>query len=316
MDIKSKKIVCLGGGIGTVNLLKGLKKAYEDISVVVSTADEGGSGGRLRRLFKTSPPGDFVSCMSALAKNEELAKLLLYRFPGNRYGMDNEIGGHKLGNFILTALSNMKGNFQDGLSAMEDLFDIKGNIFPSTEEKTRIYAKTVDGEMVYGEENIDLGKYGGKRVLSKIYLNPKKTVTSEETINKIRNGDIVIAGPGDLYTTLLPVLMVPDICKELKRRTGRKIFIVNVANKPFETKGYKVSDYLKAINRHLGFDPFDTIIINNNFSVKIPGKYHYEYVRIDKESYREKTVETDLINKDFPLYHDSAKLAKAIDSAL
>ena len=316
MKTKNKKIVCLGGGIGTVNLLKGLKKIYKNISVVVSTADEGGSGGRLRRLFNMCPPGDFVSCMSALSNNKDMANLFLYRFPGNRYGKDNEIGGHKLGSFILTALFNTKGNFQDALLIMKNMFNIEGNIFPATVNKTRIMAKTVEGKMVYGEENIDLGQYGGKRILTKIFLNPKNSVSSKEVIDSLKTADIIIAGPGDLYTTILPVLMTKDIKRVLRESDAKKIFVVNVANKPFETKGYKVSDYLNAIKRHLGFNPFDLFIVNNNFSTKIPKKYNYLYVGLDEVDTSLEVIKRDLIDQTFPLYHDSKKLAKAIETAV
>ncbi|MCL5010377.1 MAG: YvcK family protein [Patescibacteria group bacterium] len=316
MKKERKKIVCLGGGIGTVNLLKGLKKIQSDVFAVVSTADEGGSGGRLRRVFDIVPPGDFVSCMAALADDKRISELLTYRFPGNRYGKDNDLGGHKLGNLILTALFNRNGDFREALRQMKSVFNIEGNVFPATLVKTRISAKTIENKMIYGEENIDLGKYKGERVLKRIFLSPKNASSPAEVTKAIGTSDLVVAGPGDLYTTILPVLMAKDIVKALRESKNRKFFVVNVANKPFETKGYSVSDYLNAIERHLGFNPFGTVIVNENFSVKIPRKYKYSYVSPGKNKLSVKILKADLVDEDFPLYHDCGKLAKIIEMGI
>lgn len=317
--LKNKKIVCLGGGIGTVNLLKGLRKYTPHVSVVVSMADDGGSAGRLRRLYDVSPSGDIVSCLAAFVegKDQLLAKLLTYRFPGDRYSPDGELRGHKLGNLMMVAGQEITGNFESAIDLMKKLFQVTNNILPATEHPVSIKAITVDGIEIVGEENIDLGKYDGERVLDRVCIVSQNPSASRKTIEAIQKSDIIIAGPGDLYTTILPVLIIPEITEALKKTQNTKIFIVNVANKPFETKGYNVSDFLLAIKKHLGSFPFDKVIVNNNFSLPIPKPFNYSYVGLEMKKIQEQLhtvsfIEADLIDKDFPLYHDSNKLADIV----
>lgn len=276
----TKKIVCLGGGIGTVNLIKGLKQISDHLTVVVSMADEGGSAGRLRRLYKILPPGDLVSCMAACVseKNTLLEKLLTYRFPGNRYSKDEYLAGHKLGNLLLVAMRDITGNFSDAVKLFQTTFGVKGVFLPATREGVTISVKTTEGKIIAGEENIDLGKYDGKRTLDTVYLHPKEAKPGEGVIEALKKAEVIIAGPGDLYTTTLPVLIVPEITQTLLKSRAKKIFIINIANKPFETKGYTVSDYITAIKKHLGLFPFDHVILNTNYSHTIPRKFHYQYV--------------------------------------
>lgn len=311
---KNIKFVCLGGGIGTVNVLRGIKEYSNDISVIVSMADDGASAGRLRRLFSIPPPGDLMNCLAALSGAEPIIKsLLTYRFAGNRWGRDDSIGGHKLGNLILVALTNITGSFDKGLEEAQRLFLSHGKIFPATKENVSIWAKTSDGKRVFGEENIDLGKYDGTRSLSEVFLKPHNVTSSKNAVSAINEADVIIAGPGDLYTTILPVLLVPEIAKALRKSSAKKIYIINVANKPFETPNYRVSDFLDALTKHLKVFPFNYVIINNNFKPVIPKKLKYTYVKddgiIDKNI---KLVKKDLVDEKFPLYHDPSKLASVI----
>lgn len=310
---KNLKVVCLGGGIGTVNLIKGLKKYFNDISIVLSTADEGGSSGRLRRLYGILPPGDLISCMAALS-NKDVSKLLTYRFPGDRYGKDQSIGGQKLGNLIMAALDQITNSPKESVELLKKIFKIKGNFIPVTEESTTISATTVQGYRIYGEEKIDLGKYKGIRVLDKVFIHPESVQANKKALKAIEEADLLFFGPGDLFTTLLPVMIVPGISDTIKEAKAKKFFIINVANKPFETRGYKTSDYVKTIVKHIGYFPFETVIVNNEFSVKIPKKYHYHYVALDKKNQIEgiRVISGALIDKNFPLYHDPSKLAKTI----
>lgn len=312
----NKKIVCLGGGIGTVNLIKGLKNYFSNITVIASMADDGGSSGRLRRLYNIAPPGDLVSCMTALAKTNDsyLAKILTFRFAGERYGKDEEIGGQKLGSLIMVAMRDITGSFDKAITLFQKTFNVKGNFFPATSSDVTISAKTTEGKRIYGEENIDMGKYTGKRILEKVFLEPANAKTSQKVLKSIKEADVVIAGPGDLYTTILPVLIVKDIEKALKGSKALKIFVVNVANKPFETKGYSVDDYVMAVKRHLRSFPFAKIVANSNFSVGIPKKYRYQYVELtaSKNLNGVALITNDIVDEIFPLYHNSAKLAKTI----
>ncbi len=317
--INKTNIVCLGGGIGTVNLLNGLKEYTKDITVIVSMADDGGSAGRLRRLYNIIPVGDLVSCMAAMSKETDLIpNFLRYRFTGERYGRDNELGGHKLGNLIMVALKDLMGSYESAISEFKKLFQVEGEFLPATEEHVTISARTVDGKEIFGEEKIDLGKYKGKRGLERVYLHPENAKAAPGVLSAIENAKTIILGPGDLYTNLLPVIVVPEIAEALKKSTAKKIFIINVANKPFETKGYKAHDFASAIKRHIGEFPFDVVLVNNNTANPIPKEYHYDYVQTVEDPIFDtaKVIKTDLINTDFPLYHDSSKLAKVVSELI
>lgn len=315
--MQKKKIVCLGGGIGTVNLIRDLKNYPCEITVVVSMADDGGSAGRLRRFYSVPPPGDLVSCTAAMSTADPLmCKLLTYRFSGNRYGSDYSLPGHKLGNLILVALTSITGDFNKALLELQRMFKTSGRILPSTEENISIWAKTTTGEEVCGEENIDLGKFKGK--IDKLYLKPIHPKVPEEVIKSLLDADVIISGPGDLYTTTLPILLVPDIFSTIQKSNARKIFVMNIANKPFETKDYKTSDYIHALVKHLNVFPFQTLIINNNISFTIPEKYHYQYVEDNllKPNHSLTILRNDLVNEEFPIYHDSFKLAKVLYNSI
>ena len=311
----SKKIVCLGGGIGTMNLVRGLKEYTPDITVVVSAADNGGSAGRLRRLFGIFPPGDAISCLAALVPKEEeqLAKLLTYRFPGNRYAKDDKLGGHKLGSLLLVGAKEVTGDLQSGLKLLEKLFQTCGKVLPSTTEDLSISATTIDGILVEGEQKIDLGQYKGKRILEHLSIHPENPKVPEEVLSAIADADTIIAGPGDLYTTILPVLLIPTIKDAVIASKSKKIYVVNVANKPFETKGYDITHYVEAVRKHIGSFPFTTIVANNNTAYLIPAKYNYKYVTGAVKNADDSTlVLADLVDPLFPLYHDSGKLARIV----
>ncbi len=315
-SVKTKKIVCLGGGIGTANLLKGLKKYTTNITTIISMADDGGSSGRLRRLYNMMPVGDLISCMSVMSKNKEkiTPQLLTYRFNGQRYGKDHELGGHKLGNLIMVALKDITGNYEEAITIFKKLFDVEGNFFPATKDNVAISAITIDGKEIFGEEKIDLGKYRGKRIIQKVMLHPQNAAAASGVVEHILHADAVILGPGDLYTNLLPVLIVPDITRAMKESKAKKIFVINVANKPFETKRYTLQDYYRAIKRHIDVFPFDIVLVNTNYTKEIPKRYRYTYVITKDETHFDGAdiVKEDLVHEEFPLYHSPEKLAKAI----
>src|SRR3989344_5717518 len=305
-----KKIVCLGGGIGTVNLAKGLKAYTKQLTIIVSTADDGGSAGRLRRLYDVPPPGDIVSCMAALSqKDKAFSRLLTYRFPGDRYGKEDSLSGHKLGNLMLVAAWKTTGSIKAGVKLLEALFQSTGTILPATTDNVTLSAFTSDGVEVKTEENIDLGKYNGQRVLDKVFIHPEDPDVPGDVLTALQEADFIIAGPGDLYTTILPVLIIPRIKSIVLSTRVPKLFVVNIANKPFETKGYSVSDFMQAIKTHLGEFPFQKVIINNNFSVAIPSKFKYTYVKLSEKPGPDAKYEylaSDLVDESFPLYHDAA----------
>lgn len=310
---KEVKIVCLGGGIGTANLIKGLKRYYKDITVVVSMADSGGSSGRLRRLYKIHPVGDLVSCMAALSQDEMLSNLLMYRFPGERFNKtDSMLSGHKLGNLLVVGAIKSTGNFEKAINFIQHTFNIKGSFLPATKSKVSISAKTVDGNKIYGEDKITRGKYKGRKIIDRVFLKPKNAIAFNKVVKKIREADLILAGPGDLYSNLLPVLLVPSIPSAINKSKALKVYITNVANKPFETKNYSIDDYIAAIKKHIKYFPFKKIVANNNLNVEMPKKFRYKLLEPKSYSKETQILKSDLIDRKFPLYHDSDKLAKAI----
>ncbi len=317
-----KNIVCLGGGVGTAQILKGLKKEQFSVSAIVSMADDGGSAGRVRRAFSVPPPGDLVNCLAALSDEESAVRqLFLYRFKGQRYGKDTDLGGQKLGNLIFVALSDIfHGDTNRALVELSKIISSSGQVLPATLGDVNIWAQTTDGKKVVGEQNIDLGNYHTKvKTLKKVFLNPADVKAYGPSLSALNTADVIIVGPGDLFSTVLPVVIVPQIKRAFIKSQAKKIFVVNIANKPFETTHFKVSHHLAVLKDHLGGDYFDKILINTNQQIKIPAKYKYSYVGIDwdnLDSYSGKLEIGDFVDSDYPLYHDSAKIASAIKGLL
>lgn len=313
----NRKIACLGGGVGTAQILKGLRNLPCDLSAVVSMADDGGSAGRLRRAFAIPPPGDIVNCLAALSDEESILKdLFLYRFAGARQGKDTDLGGQKLGNLIFVALTDIyKGDTNKALEEFSKIISSRGRVLPATTGDVNIWARTEDGKKIVGERNIDLGVYNGSKTLKEVHLSPSNAKVYIHSLKSVKDADVIIAGPGDLFTTVLPVLIVPQIKSALKKSKALKIFIVNIANKPFETNGFTVSNYLKAVKKHLAGDIFDTILVNMNQKPKIPVKFKYRYVKVDHENllpYKKLIKEGDFISEEYPIYHDSQKIANLV----
>ncbi len=317
---KTQNIVCLGGGVGTAQILKGLRHGPYNLTAIVSMADDGGSAGRLRRAFSIPPPGDLVNCLAALSDEESTVKeLFLYRFAGQRYGKDTDLGGQKLGNLIFVALVDIyKGDTGKALEEFSKIISPRGRVLPATLGDVNIWAKTSDGKKVYGEQNIDLGKYkSGSKSLKEVHLDPPNPKTYKAAADAVKTADIIIVGPGDLFSTILPVIIVPQIKNLLLSSKAKKVFVVNIANKPFETAGFKVSDYINTLQAHLGANPFDKIFVNTNQNAKIPQGFNYKYVAIDPKNwneFREKIVEDNFVDESFTIYHDSRKMAEAIEN--
>lgn len=319
---KTRGIVCLGGGVGTAQVLKGLRNSPFSLTAIVSMADDGGSAGRLRRAFSVPPPGDLVNCLAALSDEESVIKeLFLYRFAGKRYGKDTDLGGHKLGNLIFVALTDIyKGDTAKALEEFSRIISSKGRVIPATLDDVNIWATTAGGNKVYGEQNIDMGKYRGRgKSLKAVHLDPPGVKASQEAKEALKLADVIIAGPGDLFSTTLPVIIVPQIKSVLLSSKAIKIFIINIANKPFETTGFKVSDYIKTVENHIGQNPFDFILVNTNQNAKIPGEFNYKYVVYDESDLshiESKIIAGDFVNEGFSLYHDSVKISKALENLI
>lgn len=314
----NKKIVCLGGGVGTSILISGLKKYSPNLTVITSMADDGGSSGRLRKAYGVMPVGDMISSIAALIgdENKELASLLTYRFPGKNRE-NKAIDGHKLGNIIMLAELLRTKDIYKALEAIKQMFNVKANIFPASDVKTHLSAITKDGRRINKETALDLAKYAEPYGLKKIFLTPKSPKVNSKVIQNLLSADLIISGPGDLYTNQLPVLIIPEIRNVLLKSKCKKIFILNIANKPFETKSFSLKDFIIAIEYHLGTFPFDIIIANNNSSIEIPNKFKkYRYIEIDEKLLNQrkkyKVILSDIVDKEFPIYHDSSRLANLV----
>ena len=313
---KNLKIVCLGGGIGTSVLIHGLKKYSQHITVITSMADDGGSSGRLRKAYGIMPPGDLISCIAALVDNNELASLLTYRFPGNN-SENKTIDGQKLGNIIVLAEFLRTKDIYKALEVTKRMFGVKADILPASDVRTHLSAITKDGRRVHGETALDVAKYAEPYGLKKIYLTPKSPKVNPKVIESLLLADVIISGPGDLNTNQLPVLIIPEIKNILLKKKCPKIFILNIANKPFETKGFTLYNFINAITEHLDVFPFKTVIANNSTSIKIPTKFKkYKYIQIDEkiinQKQKYKVILKDVVNESVPIYHDSNKLAKVV----
>ncbi len=313
--LKDKHIVLLGGGTATSHILRGLRETKAQFTVITSMADDGGSSGRLRKAYNIMPPGDVVNVIAGLIEDKELSELLLYRFPGT--SKENKIlDGQKLGNLIMLAEIQRTGNFYKAIDVIKKVFHVNAEFLPATDQRVLLSAITKDGRRVHTETTLDLALYSEPYGIKKVYLTPSKPKVNPRVSECILNADLIISGPGDLYTNLLPVMIVPEIKDALLKSKAEKILILNVANKPFETKGFTLKDFIHAFTEHLAIFPFDTVIANNNHEIRIPKKYKYEYVYVDEtiknteQSFR--IIEEDLIYNDTPIYHDPQKLASAI----
>ena len=314
-EIGKTRIVCLGGGIGTSVLVSGLKKYNPHITVITSMADDGGSSGRLRKGYGILPPGDLISCIAALIEdeNKEMASLLKYRFPGQ--SRENKaIDGHKLGNLIMLAELLRTKDIYKALEATKKMFGVKADILPASDQRTHLGAVTSDGRIIHSETALDLARYAEPYGLKKIFITPKSPVVNQRVIESLKNADVIISGPGDLYTNQLPVLIIPQIKELLLKSKARKIFVLNIANKPYETKGFSLEDFTETIKTHLGVFPFKTVIANNNTSFPVPNKYRkYKFIKVDpSKKWNFDLVLEDIVDSQFSIYHDCDKLAKAI----
>jgi len=246
-------IVALGGGTGLSSLLSGLKSFTRNITAVVTVTDEGGSSGRLRDEWGVLPPGDIRNCLVALAEDDnELRQILDFRFD------QGELKGHSLGNLILLALTEISGDFRLGVEKINNLLAIRGRVFPVTSESVSIYGKKQNGDIVIGE--LGITKNGSE--LQDLWLEPKNAKPDKEVIRSVREAELIVLGPGSLFTSVLPNLMIAGITEEISRMKLPTVYVANLMTQPGETDGFTVTDHVNWIERYLGSVP-DFIIVNN-----------------------------------------------------
>lgn len=251
---KGPKIATVGGGTGLSTLLRGLKKYSSNITAVVTVADDGGSSGRLRREIGVLPPGDIRNCLAAFADEEKLlTELFQYRFQAG-----DGLVGHSFGNLFLTAMSEITGDLEQAVAASSKVLAIRGQVFPATLSDVRLWARMADGRYVEGESNIPEAR--GKIVeVGCIPANPPALLAAVAAIEK---ADFIIMGPGSLYTSVIPNLLVPEIREAIARSKAPRIYVCNIMTQPGETDGYTVSDHIRAIDRACGKKLFDAVLVH------------------------------------------------------
>jgi len=252
-----KKIVVIGGGTGTYTVLSGLKNADVDLTAVVTMMDSGGSSGRLRDEFGQLPPGDVRQALVALSKDTSTLRALFnYRFDKGE-GLE----GHSFGNLFLTALAEVSGGMEQALDEASKVLNIKGKVLPVTLSDANLVAEYENGLVVKGEDEIDVPKHDGTLRITNLYLEPQ-AVPFKKTLEAIEKADLIIIGPGDLYTSLVSNLVVPKVAETVCGSKAKKVYIVNLISKYGQTFGFKASDFVSEVEKYLG-DCLDFVLINN-----------------------------------------------------
>ncbi|MCF3626492.1 YvcK family protein [Planktothrix agardhii 1801] len=250
--LRGPKIVGLGGGTGLSTLLRGLKEYSANITAIVTVADDGGSSGRLRREMGVLPPGDIRNCIAALADEERLlTELFQYRFTAG-----DGLTGHSFGNLFLTAMSEIEGDLEQAIAASSKVLAIRGQVLPATLTDVNLWAKLADGRRIHGESSITEAK--GK--ILTIGCIPPNPPALPKAVQAILEADLIIIGPGSLYTSVIPNLLVPEIAAAIASRNVPRIYICNIMTQPGETNGYTVSDHIKAIDKACGYQLFDAVL--------------------------------------------------------
>jgi uncharacterized cofD-like protein len=250
--LRGPKIVGLGGGTGLSTLLRGLKEYSANITAIVTVADDGGSSGRLRREMGVLPPGDIRNCIAALADEERLlTELFQYRFTAG-----DGLTGHSFGNLFLTAMSEIEGDLEQAIAASSKVLAIRGQVLPATLTDVNLWAKLADGRRIHGESSITEAK--GK--ILTIGCIPPNPPALPKAVQAILEADLIIIGPGSLYTSVIPNLLVPEIAAAIASRNVPRIYICNIMTQPGETDDYTVSDHIKAIDKACGYQLFDAVL--------------------------------------------------------
>ena len=317
-----QKLVAIGGGTGLSTLLAGLKQLVgkadqefwiESLSAIVTVSDDGGSSGRLRDELQMLPPGDIRNCMIALSEDANLiSRLFRHRFRG-----DGELGGHSFGNLFLAALTEVTGDFTEAIRLSSEVIASKGHIYPATLSDVRLVAELEDGSIVRGETQISASKVPIRR----LHLEPAECLPLPQALNAIRAADIITVGPGSLYTSILPNLLVAKVARVIGQSSATKIFISNLMTQPGETDGYTAREHLDAIRKYAPEIHFDYVVVNDRrISSEQAERYAAEgayQIGIDDpiDVALDRTTEimrADLLDDSEKVRHHSDRLARVV----
>ena len=309
------KVVVIGGGTGLSTMLRGLKQYTSHITAIVTVGDDGGGSGKLREDLGMLPPGDIRNCILALADTEPLMEdLLQYRFT------EGSLKGQCFGNLFLAAMAGISENFEDAVQKMSSVLAVKGKVLPVTLDDMKLIAELENGEIIEGESKIPSEVIVRNTRIKKIAIKPIDAKPLEEAIKAINNADVIIMGPGSLYTSIIPNLLVKGIPEAICKSPAKKVYISNVMTQPGETDGFKVSNHLKVLMDYGVAENIDYVIANNGIiPPDIKEKYareNAELVVLDYENINNlnvKIIEADLIKitKRY-VKHNADKLAELI----
>lgn len=316
---RGPRIVAIGGGTGMPALLRGLTAFTSNITAIVTVADDGGSSGRLRKELGLLPPGDFRNNMAALARDETLMiQVLQYRF-GTPAETDDPptppdpgLSGHAFGNLLLAALTGITGSFDEALLAAQRVLALRGQVLPSTLENVTLVGdvRTGDGAVIEIAGESAIPKVGGR--IERVRLKPEGVRAYPPALRAIFQADLIVLGPGSLYTSILPNLLVSDLAEALIHCRARVAYICNLATQPGETSGYSVADHVSALVSHVAGDFLDVVLANNNLSVPPDtGGGKTQFV-VPEPPQGVEFITRDLVDEARPWRHDSAKLARAV----
>lgn len=319
-EVTKPRIVVIGGGTGQSIFLRGLKKITPNITAIVTVADDGGGSGVLRSDLGMLPPGDIRNCLLALANTEPtMQEVMQYRFE------EGGLKGQSFGNLFLAAMNGLYGNFETAVYKLSEIFNITGRVLPVTLESIDLIARLDNGSVIKGESKIPREVRKQKSKIEEVYLEPKDAKPLDDVINSIYEADYIVMGPGSLYTSIIPNLLVEGVVDAIKESKARKIYIPNVMTQPGETDGYDVIDHINAINKHTKENLIDYIIANNEV---IPDHQFEKYkkdganqVLLDKKQRMVlkdmgiKVVEDDLIEiKNDYIRHHADSICKVINN--
>ncbi len=305
---RGPRIVVIGGGNGLSSLLRGLKTHSSNITAIVTVADDGGSSGELRRATGILPPGDIRSCLAALSDDEALlSQIFQYRFATGA-GLD----GHSLGNLFITALTNVTGSFEEAVAESGRVLAVKGRVLPSTLHDVRLAADvqlTEQSESIQVKGESQIPKAAGR--INRVWLEPHDPAAYPPTVQAILSADLIVVGPGSLFTSIIPNLLVPDICAAIRASRAVKLYVVNVAIQKGETDGYTCGDHVRKVEEYLGGPTFDVVVCNKVAAGEKSSKV--EWVPLEDNLDQSYAIyAADLIDEISPWRHDSHKLGQAV----
>jgi len=313
---RGPKVVALGGGTGLSTLLTGLKAYTDHITAIVTVADDGGSSGKLRRELGVLPPGDFRNCIAALADDEALTtQLFQYRFPASsrEAGNGHTLDGHSFGNLFITAMASVTGSFEKALIESGRVLAIRGQIFPSTLQNVTLCADLVDEEAAIRRVTGESAIPEARRPIERVYLEPTNVPAYPPALRAILDADLIIIGPGSLFTSVLPNLLVDDIVRAIRASDALKIYVCNVATQLGETEGFTLDDHVRAIERHTGPGLFPFVLANDNFDHPLPEAWSVTQVPLTTSAAPHyQLIPADVVDEHRPWRHDPAKLARVL----